>query len=113
MNTIVSIVAAIQAMQQVGTWLGLFANGGVVHGANGVVPGNHYSGDNIPALLNSGETVLTRSQSSNLLSQLQNGGMGNLQVELVASGEDLKVILNNNGRRTGAGVLMTTNMRRN
>lgn len=113
MNTIVSIVAAIQAMQQVGTWLGLFANGGVVHGANGVVPGNHFSGDNIPALLNSGETVLTRSQSSNLLSQLQNGGMGNLQVELVASGEDLKVILNNNGRRTGAGVLMTTNMRRN
>lgn len=113
LNTIVAITSAIEAMQQVGTWLGLFANGGVVHGANGVVPGNRFSGDNIPALLNSGETVLTRAQSSNLLSQLQNGGMGNLQVELVASGEDLKVILNNNGRRTGAGVLMTTNMRRN
>ena len=113
LNTIVAIVGAIQAMQEIGTFLGLFANGGVVHGANGVVPGHSFSGDNIPALLNSGETVLTRSQSSNLLSQLQNGSMGNLQVELVASGEDLKVILNNNGRRTGAGVLMTTNMRRN
>lgn len=112
MNTIVSIVAAIQAMQQVGTWLGLFANGGVIHGANGVVPGRRFSGDNIPAMLNSGETVLTRAQSSNLVSMLNNNGLGNLQLETVVSGEDLKFVLNNTGRRTGTGEIMTSTMRR-
>ena len=112
MNTIVAIISAIQAMQEVGTFLGLFANGGVVHGANGVVPGRSFSGDNIPAMLNSGETVLTRSQSSNLVSMLNNNGLGNLQLETVVSGEDLKFVLNNTGRRTGTGEIMTSTMRR-
>ena len=112
LNTIVAIVGAIQAMQEIGTFLGLFANGGVVHGANGVVPGRSFSGDNIPALLNSGETVLTRAQSSNLMSALNNGGLGNLQLEAVVRGEDLKFVLNNTGRRTGAGEIVTSNMRR-
>jgi hypothetical protein len=76
------------------------------------VPGRSFSGDNIPALLNSGETVLTRAQSSNLMSALNNGGLGNLQLETVVSGEDLKFVLNNTGRRTGAGEIVTSNMRR-
>jgi hypothetical protein len=112
MNTIVAIISAIQAMQEVGTFLGLFANGGVVHGANGIVPGRSFSGDNIPAMLNSGETVLTRAQSSNLVSMLNNNGLGNLQLETVVSGEDLKFVLNNTGRRTGTGEIMTSTMRR-
>lgn len=112
MNTIVAIISAIQAMQEVGTFLGIFANGGVVHGANGIVPGRSFSGDNIPAMLNSGETVLTRAQSSNLVSMLNNNGLGNLQLETVVSGEDLKFVLNNTGRRTGTGEIMTSTMRR-
>ena len=112
MNTIVAIISAIQAMQEVGTFLGLFANGGVVHGANGIVPGRSFSGDNVPAMLNSGETVLTRSQSSQLLSMLNNNGLGNLQLETVVSGEDLKFVLNNTGRRTGTGEILTSSMRR-
>jgi hypothetical protein len=112
MNTIVSIVAAIQAMQQVGTWLGLFANGGTVHGANGIVPGRSFSGDNIPALLNSGETVLTRAQSSNLLSALNGGGINNLQLETILYGEDIKIAINNSGRRDRSGTIVTSNMRR-
>jgi hypothetical protein len=112
MNTIVAIISAIQAMQEVGTFLGLFANGGVVHAANGIVPGRSFSGDNIPAMLNSGETVLTRAQSSNLVSMLNNNGLGNLQLETVVSGEDLKFVLNNTGRRTGTGEIMTSTMRR-
>ena len=112
MNTIVAIISAIQAMQEVGTFLGIFANGGVIHGANGVVPGRSFSGDNIPAMLNSGETVLTRAQSSNLVSMLNNNGLGNLQLETVVSGEDLKFVLNNTGRRTGTGEIMTSTMRR-
>jgi hypothetical protein len=112
MNTIVAIISAIQAMQEVGTFLGIFANGGVIHGANGIVPGRSFSGDNIPAMLNSGETVLTRAQSSNLVSMLNNNGLGNLQLETVVSGEDLKFVLNNTGRRTGTGEIMTSTMRR-
>ena len=112
MNTIVSIVAAIQAMQQVGTWLGLFANGGTVHGANDIVPGRSFSGDNIPALLNSGETVLTRAQSSNLLSALNGGGINNLQLETILYGEDIKIAINNSGRRDRSGTIVTSNMRR-
>lgn len=112
MNTIVAIISAIQAMQEVGTFLGLFANGGVLHGANGIVPGRSFSGDNIPAMLNSGETVLTRAQSSNLVSMLNNNGLGNLQLETIVSGEDLKFVLNNTGRRTGTGEIMTSTMRR-
>ena len=112
LNTIVAIVGAIQAMQEIGTFLGLFANGGVARAANGILPGRSFSGDNIPALLNSGETFLTRAQSSNLMSALTNGGLGNLQLETVVTGEDLKFVLNNTGRRTGAGEIVTSNMRR-
>ena len=111
-SSIVTIIAAIQGTKAIPIIGWALANGGVIHGANGVVPGNSFSGDNIPAMLNSGETVLTRAQSSNLLSALNNGGLGNLQLETVVSGEDLKFVLNNTGRRTGVGEIVTSNMRR-
>lgn len=111
-SSIVTIIAAIQGTKAIPIIGWALANGGVVHGANGVVPGHSFSGDNIPAMLNSGETVLTRSQSSNLLSALNNGGLGNLQLEAVVTGEDLKFVLNNTGRRTGAGEIVTSSMRR-
>lgn len=111
-SSIVTIIAAIQGTKAIPVIGWALANGGVLHGANGVVPGNSFSGDNIPALLNSGETVLTRAQSSNLMSALNNGGLGNLQLEAVVTGEDLKFVLNNTGRRTGAGEIVTSKMRR-
>ena len=80
-----------------------FANGGVVRAAGGVVAGNTYSGDQIPALLNAGEVVLNRSQVSTLASQLQGGGAQNMKLEATVSGEQLRFVLNNNGRRTGRG----------
>ena len=112
LQTITTIVAGIQVLQEVGTFLGLFANGGVAHAANGLVPGSRYSGDRVPALLNSGETVLTRAQSSNLVSMLNNNGMGTLQMETYLSGEDIRFVINNNGRRTGAGEMVTSKVRR-
>lgn len=112
LQTITTIVTGIQALQQVGTFLGLFANGGVAHAANGLVPGSRYSGDRVPALLNSGETVLTRAQSSNLVSMLNNNGIGNLQLETYLSGEDIRFVINNNGRRTGVGEMVTSKVRR-
>lgn len=112
LQTITTIVAGIQALQQVGTFLGLFANGGTLKAANGLVPGRSFSGDNIPAFLNSGETVLTRAQSSNLVSMLNNNGMGTLQMETYLSGEDIRFVINNNGRRTGVGEMVTSKVRR-
>ena len=112
LQTITTIVAGIQALQQVGTFLGLFANGGTLKAANGLVPGHSFSGDNIPAFLNSGETVLTRAQSSNLVSMLNNNGMGTLQMETYLSGEDIRFVINNNGRRTGVGEMVTSKVRR-
>lgn len=112
LQTITTIVAGIQALQQVGTFLGLFANGGTLKAANGLVPGRSFSGDNIPAFLNSGETVLTRAQSSTLVSMLNNNGMGTLQMETYLSGEDIRFVINNNGRRTGVGEMVTSKVRR-
>lgn len=112
-SALITIIAAIQGTKAIPVVGWLLANGGVLHAENGNVPGNRYSGDNIPALLNSGETVLTRAQSSALVSQLNNGGLSNLQLEAIVTGEDLRFVLNNNGRHTGVGVLVTSNMRRN
>ena len=113
LQTITGIVASIQAMQQVGTWLGLFAHGGIVpHAANGYyVPGNHYSGDVTPILANAGELVLSRSQQNALAVQLQGSGMAGMQLSAVITGEQLRLVLNNNGRRTGRGEYVTTNFR--
>jgi hypothetical protein len=112
LQSIMMIVNAIQAMQEVGTFLGLFKNGGIVpHAQNGlnVVGGNHYSGDVTPILANAGEVVLNRSQVSTLASQLQGGGMQNMKLEATVSGEQLRFVLNNNGRRTGKGEYVTSN----
>jgi hypothetical protein len=106
LQSIMMIVNAIQAVQEVGTFLGLFKNGGIVpHAQNGinVVGGTHYSGDVTPILANAGEVVLNRSQVSTLASQLQGGGAQNMKLEATVSGEQLRFVLNNNGRRTGRG----------
>ena len=76
-----------------------YANGGIVGG-------NSYSGDNLHTSdygINAGELVLNRAQQGNLASQLEGGGLQNLNLEAVIRGEDIRLALNNNGRRTGRG----------
>ena len=53
--------------------------------------------------LNSQEIILNRAQQGNLASQLEGGGIGNLHLDTVIRGEDIRLVLNNNGRRTGRG----------
>lgn len=81
----------------------------------GMVKGNSYSGDNIyggpDAMVNAGELVLTRAMQGNLASQLQNNSLGNLNLSATISGEQIRLVLNNNGRRTGRGEYVTTNFR--
>jgi hypothetical protein len=91
------------------------AGGGIVpHAAGGyLIGGNNYSGDNIfagHAWVNSGELVLNKAQQGNLASQLE-GGVGAMQLSAIITGEQLRLVLNNNGRRTGRGEYVTTNFR--
>lgn len=76
-----------------------FANGGIV-------PGNSYSGDNLRTSdygVNSGELILNRAQQNNIAAQLQGGGMQNLNLTATVTGEQIRLALNNTGRRTGNG----------
>lgn len=99
------VIKAIQAAD----FFKLFANGGVVHAASGfagVVPGNMLSGDNIPALLNSGEVVLNRAQAGNVASQLQDNG-GGMTIVGELSGEKILLVANRYLKRKGEGEIVT------
>lgn len=109
--TMISTISAIHSATG-------YANGGVVHAAGGaaipgtfVVPGTTYSGDQIPAMLNAGEVVLTRAQAGIVSNALEGGGWQALQLSATISGEDIRLALNNNGRRTGRGEYVTTRFR--
>ena len=102
-----ALVTIITSLQSVKTVVPFLAKGGVVRAAGGyTVPGNWYSGDKVPALLNSGEVVLNQAQQGNLASQLRGGGLGG-RLEAVVTGEQLKFVLNTNSRRTGHGRYVT------
>lgn len=99
------VIKAIQAAD----FFKLFAHGGVVHAASGfagVVPGNMLSGDNVPALLNSGEVVLNRAQAGNVASQLQDNG-GGMTIVGELSGEKILLVANRYLKRKGEGEIVT------
>jgi hypothetical protein len=77
----------------------------------GMIQGNTYSGDMVPIRANAGEVVLTRAMQGNLASQLEGNGLGNLNLSATISGEQIRIALNNNGRRTGRGEYVQTNFR--
>ena len=90
--TMISTISAIHSATG-------FAEGGVVGGST-------FSGDQIPAMLNAGEVVLNRAQTGALASQLQeNGGGGAGRVVGVLRGEDIALVADRWGRRTGKGEL--------
>ena len=74
----------------------------------GMVQGNTYSGDQIPAMLNAGEVVLNRAQQGAIASQLsENGGGGGGYVPSSISGEQIFIAMNRYTRRTGKGEIVT------
>lgn len=94
-----------------------FADGGLIGRAAGgmMIPGNSMSGDNLRLPVdggrgmigvNSGEVILNRAQQGNLASQLEGGGMENINIDWVMRGEDMRAVINNNGRRTGRGEIV-------
>jgi hypothetical protein len=76
----------------------------------GIVEGNTYSGDKIPAMLNAGEVVLTRSQAASLAETLEDnerqGGFGGTPY---VTGEQIFLGLNNYLKGAGYGQLVTSN----
>ena len=82
-----------------------FATGGIVpHAAGGYfVGGTHMSGDVTPIMANAGELVLNRAQQGNLASQMADGAFRDLNLTAIIRGEQIRLALNNNGRRTGRG----------
>lgn len=114
---IASLVAMIEALTTIQTtestiksipvigWA--LAHGGIVRAANGYVPGNSYSGDRVPALLNSGELVLNSSQQNALANELQGNGIQNLNLHAQVEGEKILLVMNRHLKRTGKGEIVT------
>lgn len=114
LTSIIEVNSTTQATASVIDALKPFHFGGVVHAANGFagkVPGTAYSGDNIPALLDAGEVVLTRAMAGNVASQLEGNNLGNLQLEAIVYAEQLRFLLRNNSKRRGKGEYITSKMR--
>jgi hypothetical protein len=106
-SSILSGIVTILTVIEGASLIPFFSSGGIVRAAGGAaVPGKFLSGDQVPALLNSGEVVLNRAQQGNLASQLQDGGMRGGMTARV-SGEQIYLAMNNYLRRTGRGELVT------
>lgn len=64
----------------------------------GIVGGSSFSGDRVPALVNSGEMILNRGQQQNLFKQI-NSGVGGGEVTFRIEGDTLVGILNKQNRK--------------
>ena len=71
---VAAIIAAMSSMPKYAT--------------GGIVPGTSFTGDKVPALLNSGEMILNGSQQSNLFHMLNSGLYGSLSQKITPSGND-------------------------
>ena len=100
-----SIITAIQTISTANLFK--LAGGGVVRAASGFVSGNNFSGDMVPALLNSGEVVLNRAQQGNLVSQLSDSQRTSGPQLAQVSGEQIYIAMSNYLRRSGKGEMVT------
>jgi hypothetical protein len=87
-----------------------FAGGGIAHAAGGLLTGHHFSGDQVPVMVNDGELILSRAQQGVVADGLR-GSTPTIQVEGVISGENIRLVQRNNNRRTGRGEYVTTKIR--
>lgn len=102
---ITTILTAIQTISAAKFW----SNGGIVHAATGIiVPGNHFSGDLVPSMINSGELILNRSQQNALAHQLSENSQQEVYMQPFVDGEKIFLGMNNTSRRMGRGEIVTT-----
>lgn len=106
MGTMKAAGSFLTSIPIIGPFLGMlgFANGGVVpHAANGaIVPGTHYSGDVTPVLANAGETILSMSQSSNLLAGIKSlMAPRDEYTEATISADQIRILIRNGAQKSG------------
>lgn len=96
-----------------------FSHGGIAHAAQGLyipqyhgpkVPGSSFSGDNVPALLDSGELILNKAQQG-VIGEMLNGASPVQELYSRISGEDIILSVNNTLKRTGRGEIVTSRSR--
>ena len=100
---IAAILGAILGAKSKGKSAGKFAQGGMVEG-------NSYSGDNIVAMLNAGEGVLTAKGVENAAAMANNVGLGNLQLSMEVNADKFLIGLNNSNRMRGGSRGYYTNI---
>lgn len=90
------VISAHAGIPFVGIALGLAGVAAIIaamssmpkYATSGIVPGTSFTGDKVPALLNSGEMILNGSQQSNLFRMLNSGLYGSLSQKIAPSGND-------------------------
>ena len=65
----------------------------------GIVGGSSFTGDRVPAMVNSGEMILNKTQQARLFKIANGGAPGDNTVTFHISGTDLVGVLNNNSRK--------------
>ena len=65
----------------------------------GIVGGSSFTGDRVPAMVNSGEMILNKTQQARLFKIANEGAPGDNAVTFHISGTDLVGVLNNNSRK--------------
>ena len=65
----------------------------------GIVGGSSFTGDRVPAMVNSGEMILNKTQQARLFKIANGGAPGDNSVTFHISGTDLVGVLNNNSRK--------------
>ena len=65
----------------------------------GIVSGSSFTGDRVPAMVNSGEMILNKTQQARLFKIANGGAPGDNAVTFHISGTDLVGVLNNNSRK--------------
>ena len=66
----------------------------------GIVGGSSFTGDRVPAMVNSGEMILNKTQQARLFKIANGGAPGDNTVTFHISGTDLVGVLNNNNRKS-------------
>ena len=107
-STILTGISSILSFISVVTSAKPFALGGAIRAATGVVAGRNFSGDTVPALLNSGEVVLNRAEVGTLAQSLENGNRNeSVDRQPYVTGEYIFLGLNNYLRGSGKGSIVT------
>ena len=106
LQSLAGITAATSAAKSIPIIGWFLQNGGVVHAADGwsgIVPGTHMSGDQVPAMLNSGELVLNKAQSGVIaaaITSAENGSGGGVSETRIES-DQMVLLLRNGAARRG------------